>query len=104
MALNLATLNARRLRDPSKFARLLGELSNLRVNVSAVHENHFTFATCLIGWGCRLYRLLLCRGVRPPPNGCPGYDTKQSDGEVPAMLELLGMRSTHLLQSLPGEL
>ena len=25
-----------------------------------------------------------------PPNDCPGYDTKQSDGEVPAMLELMG--------------
>ena len=30
--------------------------------------------------------LHLCRGVRPPPNECPGYDTKQSDGEVPAVL------------------
>ena len=24
-----------------------------------------------IGWGCRIYRLHLCRGVRPPPNKCP---------------------------------
>ena len=23
-----------------------------------------------------------------PPNECPGYDTKQSDGEVPVILEL----------------
>ena len=30
-------------------------------------------------------------GYNPPPNECPGYDTKQSDGEVPAMLELWGM-------------
>ena len=22
------------------------------------------------------------------PNDCPGYDTKQSDGEIPVMLEL----------------
>ena len=22
-----------------------------------------------------------------PPNECPGYDTRQSDGEVPAVLE-----------------
>ena len=35
---------------------------------------------------------------------CPGYDTKQSDGEVPAMLELWGMRSTPLLLPLPGPL
>ena len=35
---------------------------------------------------------------------CPGYDTKQSDGEVPAVLELWGMRSTPSLPSLPGPL
>ena len=27
-------------------------------------------------------------GVRPPPNECPVYDTKQSDGEVLVILEL----------------
>ena len=27
----------------------------------------------------------------PPKKECPGYDTKQSDGEVPVMLELWGM-------------
>ena len=36
------------------------------------------------------------------PNKCPGYDTKQSDGEAPVMLELWGMQSTPLLPSLPG--
>ena len=59
---------------------------------------------CPVGWGCRIHRLLLYRGVRPPPNECPGYDTKQSDGEVPAMLELWGMQSTPSLPSLPGPL
>ena len=39
-----------------------------------------------------------------PPNECPAYDTKQSDGEVPAVLELWGMRSTPSLPSLPGPL
>ena len=39
-----------------------------------------------INWGCRIHRLLLCRGLRPHPNECPGYDTNQSDGEVPIML------------------
>ena len=34
-------------------------------------------------------------GVRTPsPNKCPGYDTKQSDGKVPVMLELWRMQST----------
>ena len=37
---------------------------------------------CMVGWGCRMYQLLLCRVVRPP-NKCPGYDTKQSYGEAP---------------------
>ena len=35
-------------------------------------------------------------------NECPGYDTKHSNGEVPVILELLGMRRTPLLPSLPG--
>ena len=38
------------------------------------------------------------------PNECPGYEAKQSDGEVLVMLELWGMRSTLLLQSLLGPL
>ena len=40
----------------------------------------------------------------PPPNECPGYDTKQSDGEVPEMLEFWGMRNTPSLLSLLGPL
>ena len=39
-----------------------------------------------------------------PLNECPGYDTKQSDGEVPAMLELWGIQSTPSLPSLPSPL
>ena len=35
---------------------------------------------CPVGWGCRIYRLLLCRGIRYPPNECPVFyfliDTK----------------------------
>ena len=73
----------------------LGDLRRLGVTQTPV---------CPVGWGCRIYRLLLCRGVRPPTNECPVYDTKQSDGEVPAILELWGMRSTPSLPSLPGPL
>ena len=61
-------------------------------------------SVCPVGWGSRIHRLFLCRGVRPPANQCPGYDTKQSDGEVPAVLELWGMWSTPSLPSLPGPL
>ena len=40
----------------------------------------------------------------PPPNECPGYDTKQSDSEAPEVLMFWGMRSTPSLLSLPGPL
>ena len=40
----------------------------------------------------------------PHPNECPAYDTKQSDCEVPVLLEPWVMRSTHTLPSLPGPL
>ena len=43
-------------------------------------------------------------GLDSPHNKCPGYDTKQSDGEVPVMLELWGMQSTPSLPSLSGPL
>ena len=41
---------------------------------------------------------LLQKG-KTPPNECPRYDTKQSDGEVPVILVLWGIRNT---LSLPG--
>ena len=44
MALNLATLNVRGLRDSSKCAHLLVELKNLCVDVAAVQETHFVCA------------------------------------------------------------
>ena len=43
------------------------------------------------------------KGNTPPPKKCPGYDTKQSDGQVPIILELWGMQST-LFSLLPGPL
>ena len=58
---------------------------------------------CPVGWGCRIHWLHLCRGLRLP-NEYPGYDLKQSDGEVPVMLELWGMQSTPSLPLLPGPL
>ena len=58
----------------------------------------------LVGWGCRTHWLHLCCWVSPPPvvNKCPGYDIKQSDGEVPVMLELWRMQSAPSLLLLPG--
>ena len=46
----------------------------------------------------------LHRGKTLPANEYPGYDTKQSNGEVPVMLEFWGMQSTPLLPLLPGPL
>ena len=43
----------------------------------------FQWNTCPVSWGCRIHWLHLCRGVRTPPNECPRYDTKQSDGDIP---------------------
>ena len=40
----------------------------------------------------------------PLPNEYPGYDTKQSDGEVPVMLGPWGIRSIPSLPLLPGPL
>ena len=45
MALNVASLNERGLRDAIKYAHLLAELSNLWLKVAAVQETHFTCET-----------------------------------------------------------
>ena len=42
---------------------------------------------CPVGWSYGIHRVHYCREVRLP-NDSPGYDTKQSDGEVPVMLEI----------------
>ena len=47
------------------------------------HNSHYPISS-------RICRLFLCRGLRPSPNECPGYDTKLSDGEA-LVLELSGM-------------
>ena len=52
---------------------------------------------------CRIHRLHVCRGVRPH-HECPGYNIKQSDGEVPVMMGLWVIRNTPSLSILPGPL
>ena len=52
-----------------------------------------------VGWGCRIIRLLLWRGVRHP-NECTRHDKKQYVGDASAMLEFWAMRSTPSLLSL----
>ena len=77
-----------------------GVLPPPTMSVLNITQNHLS----PVGWGCRIHRLHLCRGVRPPlhSNECPKYDTKQSDGEAPVILELWGMRSTLSLPLLPS--
>ena len=58
-----------------------------------------------VGCGCKIYRLHLCRGIRPPPpHTLTDHDTKQSDVEVLVMLGFWRIRSTHSLPLLPGPL
>ena len=58
-----------------------------------------TFHFAQSAGGCRMHRLHLCRGVRPPVQRVSWYGTKQS---VPVMLELCGMWNTISLPSFPG--
>ena len=73
------------------------------LSVTLALEPYHSKILCPIGWGCRIHRLHFCRGVRHPPlNECPGYDIKQSDGEVSEMLKLWGMQSTPSMSLLQG--
>ena len=67
--------------------------------VAVVFHSNNAYIPQSVG-GCRIHRLNHYRGIRLP-NKCPGYDNKQSDGEVPVMLELWGMQSTPSLPLLP---
>ena len=58
---------------------------------------NFPFITiCPVGCGCKIHQF--CRGIRPPTTE---YNTKQSDGEAPVMLNFWWIRSTSLLLSHP---
>ena len=81
-----------------KYKNITQEPNCIRISI-----RHIFTQLLPVGYACRIHRLLLGRGVTPL-NECPGYDNKQSDGEVPAMLELWGMRSTPSLPSFPGPL
>ena len=55
--------------------------------------------TCPVCWGVE-YTDCISAEEYDSPNECPEYGTKQSDGEVPVMQELWGIRSTPSLPSL----
>ena len=73
IALNLATKNVRGLRDPSKCARLLAELKNLRVDVAKVQKTHFICAAD-------------CRALEKDFNVFSAYGSLTSIG-VPLLVE-----------------
>ena len=54
----------------------------VRIPIKEFHE--YTGQVC---WGYTIHRLHYCKRVNSP-NDCPLYDTKESDGEVPEILEL----------------
>ena len=73
----------------------------IKYNSSIVCKRLF----CPVDWCWKIHRLQPFREVRPTPQKCLEYDTKQSDCEVPViLLKFWGMRSTLSLPSLPGSL
>ena len=76
-----------------------GQILKIAVKLSVYSTGPANWAS----WGCIIHWLQ--KGKNPSPtNKCFEYDIKQSDGEVPVMLELWGMWSTPSLALLPGPL
>ena len=67
--------------------------------VPSQHDLRMIFKDFPVSWVCRVHRL-----QDHPTNECPVYDTKQSDSEVPVMLELCWIQSTPSLPSISGPL
>ena len=67
------------------FSQFISTISFIYLFFSYIYIRLFI---CPVGWGCRIHRLHRCRGVRhPPPTSVLDMTLKQSDGEVPAVLE-----------------
>ena len=75
-------------------ARIDQNRCNKENNDGACSENHSpcsVFSVLIIAQSAGDVEYTDCfsaEGYDPPPNECPGYGTKQSDGEVPVILEL----------------
>ena len=95
---------------PRSLPFCIEEFIDFELEVSAsnfdfvVGHIYYLLHHCPVDWGFKIHRLRHFRGVRPPPNECPVYDTKQSDAKVPVMLGFWGMQSTPSLLLLPGPL
>ena len=71
----------------------------LKSNGTCIIKNLFSFQTtnymvAQLAGAVEYTNCTSTEGQEPPPNKCPEYDTKQSDGEVPVMLELWRMHNT----------
>ena len=62
-------------------------------DTSLKNYNYSLAQLARVGVGAVEYTISLKR-VKAPTSEYPGYDTKQSDGEAPVILELWGMQST----------
>ena len=51
-----------------------------KTNLSMVIPNLYKELLSPVGKVCKIHRMYLYRGVRPPTNECPGLDNKPSDG------------------------
>ena len=60
-----------------------------------------TYIYCSIGWAVEYTDCPSGEGQDTPLNECSGYNTKQSEGEVPVILELCGMQSTPFIAIAP---
>ena len=52
---------------------------------------HFSIYINPVGRGCRIHQTASLQRGKIPNNESPGYNTNQSDREVPVMVELWGM-------------
>ena len=70
------------------------------------YQNQLFSSREKFAWSAGTVEYTDCFSAETPPtlNKCSGYDTKQSVGEVPVVLELWGMWSAPLLPLLPGPL
>ena len=68
------------------------------------HQRLSTWPSLLIAQSARTVEFIDCTSAVRPFNECPGYNTKQSDGEAPVMLGLWIMRRNPTLPLLPGPL
>ena len=57
---------------------------------------------CLVGWKAVEYTDFISAEGLDTHHQCPGYETKQSVGDVPVMLKLCGIRRALSLSSFPG--